>query len=70
MGTQDASLEAFPQQINLILQLNLEYLQCGVLLKWGLSYISEVFYFVIKTNIWGHFNCCFALHSIESSCAP
>lgn len=67
MGTRDASSVAFLQQMNLMLQLNLECLRIGVLLNWVLSSISEAFYFVIKVNIWGHFNCCFALHSIESS---
>lgn len=56
--------------MNLMLQLNLECLLHGVLLQWALSSISEAFYFVIKMNIWGHFNCCFALHSIESSSIP
>lgn len=70
MGTKDASPIAFLQQMNLMLQLNLECLLHGVLLNWVLSSISEAFYFVIKMNIWGHFNCCFALHSIESSSTP
>lgn len=41
MGTKDASPVAFPQQINLMLHLNLEYLPSGVLLKWVLSYIQK-----------------------------
>ena len=50
-----------------MLQLNLEYLLRGAFLKWALSYISQVFYFIIKVNVKGHFNCYFALNSIESS---
>lgn len=67
MKAKDTSLVVFVQQISLILQLNLEYLLHDMFLKWVLSYILETFYFVIKMNIWGHFNCYFALCSIESS---
>lgn len=70
MGTKDASPIASLQQMNLMLRLNLECFLHGVLLNCVLSSISEAFYFVIKMNIWGHFNCCFALQSIESSSTP
>lgn len=65
MGTGDASPVAFLQQMNLMLQLNLERLP-----HLSAPELGFAFYFVIKVNIWGHFNCCFALHSIESSGTP